>query len=269
MENRHANNNREAKDKELKELMEAAQREAEEDVNEDEIPEVQFIIWPTPAPPQGQTVCGFTWVVEPGDTVFFIARRFGSTVSAIAQANNLANPNLIFPGQRLIIPVLVYTVKPGDSLFLLGQQFGVTVQALAKANRLSPPFTIFVGQQLVIPRPCQLAPPPPPPPEEPCGVIYVVRPTDTVSLIASLFNVSTQSIIDANNLTPPFTIFPDQRLIIPVQAIVYQVRAGDTLAALATRFSSSVAVIARFNNIPDPNVITVGMWLTIFSPCTL
>ena len=68
-----------------------------------------------PTVPPGTT----TYVVQPGDTLSAIARRFGSTVNAIVQANNLANPNLIFPGQVLIIPVgsgtPVPTATPGPS----------------------------------------------------------------------------------------------------------------------------------------------------------
>jgi LysM repeat protein len=43
-------------------------------------------------------------VVQPGDTLYRLALRYGTTVYAIAQANNLANINLIHVGQKLIIP---------------------------------------------------------------------------------------------------------------------------------------------------------------------
>ncbi len=68
-----------------------------------------------PTVPPGTT----TYVVQSGDTLSAIARRFGTTVNAIVQANNLPNPNLIFPGQVLIIPVgsgtPVPTATPGPS----------------------------------------------------------------------------------------------------------------------------------------------------------
>ncbi len=56
---------------------------------------------PTPTPPSG---CRTTYVVRPGDTLSSIAWRYGTTVWAIAARNNIANPNLIFPGQTLCIP---------------------------------------------------------------------------------------------------------------------------------------------------------------------
>jgi len=45
-----------------------------------------------------------TYVVQPGDTLFRIALNYGSTVQTIATANNIANVNLIFVGQRLAMP---------------------------------------------------------------------------------------------------------------------------------------------------------------------
>jgi putative chitinase len=43
-------------------------------------------------------------VVQPGENLFRIALKYGVTVEAIAVANNISNVNLIYPGQRLIIP---------------------------------------------------------------------------------------------------------------------------------------------------------------------
>jgi spore germination protein len=43
--------------------------------------------------------------VQPGDQLARIAARYGVTVTAIVKANDLANPNLIRVGQRLIIPL--------------------------------------------------------------------------------------------------------------------------------------------------------------------
>lgn len=74
---------------------------------------------PSPAP-------GGTYIVKPGDTLFRIALRFGTTVAAIAQANHLTNTNIIYVGQVLIIPGgtggPVPTLPPGNSNFALGGQ---------------------------------------------------------------------------------------------------------------------------------------------------
>ena len=54
------------------------------------------------APLGGDTV---VYVVKPGDTLRSIAAAHGTTIGAIVRANNMANPDVIFPGQRLVIPV--------------------------------------------------------------------------------------------------------------------------------------------------------------------
>lgn len=73
------------------------------------------VIDPTAPPPPGETVIH---VVQRGEYLNLIARRYGTTVSAIAQANNIVNVNLIFPGQRLVIPtggVVPPTPPPGPT----------------------------------------------------------------------------------------------------------------------------------------------------------
>ncbi len=61
---------------------------------------------PTPGSAPGGTnvTGGTTYTVQSGDTLFRIAQRFGVTVEAIVQANNLSNPDSLSVGQQLIIP---------------------------------------------------------------------------------------------------------------------------------------------------------------------
>ncbi|HEY84623.1 MAG TPA: LysM peptidoglycan-binding domain-containing protein [Chloroflexi bacterium] len=54
--------------------------------------------------PPGPGAGGQVYVVQSGDTLASIARRFGATTNALMSANNLANPNLIYVGQRLNVP---------------------------------------------------------------------------------------------------------------------------------------------------------------------
>ena len=68
---------------------------------------------------------------------------------------NIPNPNLIFPGQQIVIPLsppeaIIYTVIPGDSLYLIALRFGTQVNTLIEFNYLVPPYTIYPGQQLVV-----------------------------------------------------------------------------------------------------------------------
>jgi LysM repeat protein len=111
----------------------------------------------------GNAAADTTYVIQPGDTLFSIAQRYGVTVTAVVQANHILNPNLIYVGSSLIIPdgapaeppppiaSTAYIVQPGDTLFRIALRFGVSVQALTQANDLTNLGLIFVGQSLIIP----------------------------------------------------------------------------------------------------------------------
>lgn len=53
-----------------------------------------------------------TYEVKAGDTLYRIAIAFGTTVEAIAQANNKADPNKLQIGEKLLIPVAPDQAKP-------------------------------------------------------------------------------------------------------------------------------------------------------------
>lgn len=111
----------------------------------------------------GPVLADTVYVVQPGDTLYRIAARFGVSVPAIVAANGLANPNLIYVGQRLSIPgsrlgatpVAVgtggrYVVQPGDTLWSIARSLGTTVPALMTANGLTSA-RIHAGQTLSLP----------------------------------------------------------------------------------------------------------------------
>lgn len=125
-------------------------------------------VTPTATPPPPTVTGGCYYVVCRGDTLFSIARRFGTTVAAIAQANGLSDPRYIRVGQRLLIPGaypvcvpcsaapggMVYIVQRGDTLYSIARRYHTTVAAIAWANGIADPRRIWVGQRLVIPAGC-------------------------------------------------------------------------------------------------------------------
>jgi hypothetical protein len=60
--------------------------------------------WYPTYPTPGAPTSGQVYVVQRGDTLFRIARRFGVNLYALAAANGITNVNRIFAGQRLVIP---------------------------------------------------------------------------------------------------------------------------------------------------------------------
>jgi LysM repeat protein len=94
--------------------------------------------------------------VQPGENLFRIALRYGTTVEAIVAANHLPDQSSVQVGQELLIPVgpsageTTYVVQPGDTLYSIARRFDTTVETLAALNGIGPSHTIAVGQVLVI-----------------------------------------------------------------------------------------------------------------------
>jgi murein DD-endopeptidase MepM/ murein hydrolase activator NlpD len=102
------------------------------------------------------------YVVQPGDTLALIARRHHTDVQAVSQLNRLSNPNLIYVGQRLAIPVAeqddarptggqVHVVQAGETIAAIAARYGVALWSVAQVNGIANPNVIQVGQRLLIP----------------------------------------------------------------------------------------------------------------------
>ena len=88
-----------------------------------------------------------------------IARLFNTTVNAIVRLNDIDNPDLIFPGQRLYLRVPAdtpiaccdtYTVRRGDTLTAIAARFGTTVDRLVAINQIPDEDLIVIGQVLTL-----------------------------------------------------------------------------------------------------------------------
>lgn len=117
------------------------------------------------APPCPQ---GMYYTVEPCDTMFLIAQRFGICLEQLIAANpQIKDPNLIYPGQVLCIPKreieplpdgvpcprgFIYVVKPGDTLNSIAAMFCTTVDQILAANpQIGEHQYICPGQRICIP----------------------------------------------------------------------------------------------------------------------
>ena len=150
------------------------------------------------------------YIVQRGDTLSAIGRRYGVTVQALVSYNSLTNTN-IYVGQRLLIPgqpiptyPSTYVVQRGDTLYKIAQRYGTTVAVLMQLNNLRTE-TIYVGQQLTIAAVGN--------PSQP-ALYYTVQRGDTLSSIARRYATTVAAIRAANNLRND-TIYIGQRLLIP------------------------------------------------------
>ena len=109
------------------------------------------------------------YTVEIGDSLWLIAKRFGTTVTQLLNWNNLAHGSMLKPGQQLNIQPVVYhqadagatakaaknstlnyTVKRGDTLWLISKRFGTTITQIIQWNNLSNTHLLHPGQTLVL-----------------------------------------------------------------------------------------------------------------------
>ncbi|MBC8450198.1 MAG: LysM peptidoglycan-binding domain-containing protein [Chloroflexi bacterium] len=129
---------------------------------------------------------GAVHVVQPGETLYAIAQRYGVSPGAIVSANGLLNPNFIYVGQRLTIPQGtptpgggVHIVQRGETLYAIARRYGVEPQAIINANGLLNPNRLLVGQQLIIPGTASPTPSPTPTSVPQPTPTPVPRPTRT------------------------------------------------------------------------------------------
>ena len=102
------------------------------------------------------------YTVKRGDTLSQIALAYGVSINHIVELNNIENPNLIYPGEKLRITqsnstVLnplknnnIYTVKRGDTLWQIAKTYGVTVSYIVSINDIENPNIIYPGQLIRI-----------------------------------------------------------------------------------------------------------------------
>jgi membrane-bound lytic murein transglycosylase D len=162
--------------------------------------------------------------VRRGETVGIIARRYGTSISAIARENRLGRNYLIRVGQRLRIPgrgirytssqprsltkegeKLVYSVKKGDSLYIIAKAFNTSVQEIKKQNNLQSNI-LRVGQKLVIQS------------GTPAGAVpYTVKSGDTPYKIAKKYGMNLNYLLALNGLSTRSKIYPGQQLWVTTQ----------------------------------------------------
>lgn len=190
-----------------------------------------------PSSTSGSTDSGqsFTYTVAAGDTLASIAAKFGTVPEAIAQLNNLTDPNALTLGQQLKIAgtqaagtsgasggTSTYVVQGGDTLASIARRFGTTVAQLVQLNNLSNPDILAVGQTLTVSGSGAAAPAPSSDATTAGGAAtsgqaksYVIQSGDTLMKIARKFGVTVQQLQAANKITNPDRIYPGQVLVIP------------------------------------------------------
>ncbi len=94
--------------------------------------------------------------------------------------------------------------------------------------------------------------------------VYVVRQGDTLSEIASMFGVSVNTIIWANNLTSARDVHPGETLVIlPISGVERTIIKGDTLKSIAKKYNADAEEIAQYNGLDSSQPLTLGSTIII------
>mgnify|MGYP005833108575 CR=1 FL=1 len=202
-------------------------------------------------------------VVKPGETLYRIARQYGTTIQALVAANGIANPNRIYAGQQLVIPgaaapsqpgvptanpppaapppgvvsdtgaTTVYTVQRGDTLSRIARRFGVSVQSLVAANGIANPNRIYAGQQLRIGG----------------AAVAPAQP--------------------AANVSVPASVRSGAGATLTVNEIVYRPESGRVDLMVTVRNNNLLPAIASGNWYPTPNPDGGRQWVTLLKAAHL
>ena len=94
--------------------------------------------------------------------------------------------------------------------------------------------------------------------------IYVVREGDSLSQIAEMFDVTTNTVLWANDLRSATDIHPgDSLVILPIVGVRHLVKDGDTISSIAKKYESDSAEILSYNQLASADDLIVGETLII------
>jgi LysM repeat protein len=227
------------------------------------------------APPE---LAAESYRVKQGDTLSEIASRHKLTLAELTSINRISSSTLIYPGQVLRVAKVIPTAQPsvnapdtyqvlaGDSLDSVSHKFGMSISALREYNSLARSSIIYVGQVLNLKPPAAHAKPPAPKPPKPASSastlsdeissVDPMRPSgactlhgfhtvlsgETISRIAAVYGVSTQSVLSANSLSWSSTIYVGQRLRIPG---VHEIKNCPSLTKMNEEMKQNAQIIFR------------------------
>jgi len=201
--------------------------------------------------------------VQPNQTLYSIARMYNVSIDQLKSWNNLDTAS-IRVGQTLVVKPAVasgtinpglnpflYTIRSGDSLSNLSMKFDTPVDTLRQINALDGDQGLYVGQRLYIRRPVGVT-------------FYTVQPSDSLSHIAALFDISPNALkainqLPSTSLTPGKTLRVFKPSEVPLN---HTVAATDTPAGIAALYGLTVADLQRLNG-ADATNLRVGQTLRL------
>lgn len=190
--------------------------------------------------------------IRSGDYLGKIAKKYGTSVSAIKKLNRM-NSNFIRVGQTLLIPIvedstqLVQVSKQEPSKKLTAKTTKTTKTTTKVAQKAAPKQVTEIDRK----------------------IIYQVKSGDTLSEIAHRNGVDIQQIRDWNQLGKKSTIRVGQKLVLDKsqlqnQKLIHKVKSGETLSQIAVLHGIEVEQLMQWNNIASAKSLRPNQELSIW-----
>jgi len=202
-----------------------------------------------------------TYIIQRGDTLDALARRFNTTVADLRAANSIVGVH-IFAGQILLIPrgkarpVDVYEIQPGDTLYSISRRFNTSIGILQGLNELGDASEITAGQNILIPAA-----------EDSSHEVYVVQAGDSLFSIAKRFNTVVSVLKSLNGIADERELELGQTILVPeidaTKYEEYEVQPADTLYGIAQSFATSEETLMSLNGIADKRDIRAGQIILV------
>ncbi len=167
-----------------------------------------------PAVAQQDQPDGPVYIVQAGDTLGDIARRFGISTDELVTTNSITNPNVLSEGMQLVIPGLegvkglltTVSVPFGENLDSLSRRYQVEPALLARLNHITSPSELYAGASLVIPQLAQAS--------TKFNRVWLT-PGQSLLELAVENKVNPWSVIRENNLPVTWEALPGEALFLP------------------------------------------------------
>ena len=203
------------------------------------------------------------YIVQPGDTLYSIARRSGMSLSTLLSINGLSQSSIIFPGQSLTVAQSdgrtvsagytpsktaatststsgTYTVQAGDTLYSIARRSGMSLNTLLSINGLSQSSVIRPGQTLSLSGSASQTTAAPVSYQTTStstgNGTYTVKAGDTLYRIAYNHGISLTTLLSINGLSETSTIRPGQQLVVSGSA-----KATTTISAKTVSYSTGAS----------------------------
>ena len=153
-------------------------------------------------------------IIKKGDTLSQIAIDYNTTIEKLVEINNIRNPNLIYAGNRLLVPVTnsnssdqengenqlqdyqIYTVKKGNTLSQIAINYNTTVEKIVSLNNITNPNLIYIGQNIKIPIVRYSG-----------NTTYTIKRGDTLYSISRRYNTTVANLVRINRIKNPNLIY--------------------------------------------------------------